>query len=148
MQTVLLLLCVALGLGLAGALAVLTSRQKQVTEALTEMMRVTHTLKGAAGTVGLHAMVDLAHRLESAFAGIDRGTVPWTERTADEIISQIDASLWHRLALTQGLESLDAAAGGDFAALDDESTVQALVRFAIRAELDRRRRRSQSRSEH
>lgn len=34
------------------------------------------------------------------------------------------------------------------AALDDESTVQALVRSAIRAELDRRMRRSQSRSEH
>ena len=41
-------------------------------EALTEMMRVTHTLKGAAGTVGLGAMVDLAHRLESAFAAIGR----------------------------------------------------------------------------
>ena len=37
-------------------------------EALNEMMRVTHTLKGAAGTVGLGAMVELAHRLESAFA--------------------------------------------------------------------------------
>jgi hypothetical protein len=48
------------------------------------------------------------------------------ERTADEIISQIDASLWHRLALTRGLESLDAAAGGDFAGLDDESALALL----------------------
>ena len=38
-------------------------------EALTEMMRATHTMKGAAGTVGLPVMVDLAHRLEDAFAG-------------------------------------------------------------------------------
>lgn len=33
------------------------------------------------------------------------------------------------------------------AALDDESTVQALVRSAIQAELDRRRRKAQSRTE-
>jgi chemotaxis protein histidine kinase CheA len=43
--------------------------------ALTEMMRATHTMKGAAGTVGLPAMVDLAHRLENVFAAfhIDPG---------------------------------------------------------------------------
>jgi len=45
------------------------------------------------------------------------------ERTADEVISQLDASLWHRLTLTQGLESLDAAAGGDFASLDDAAAL-------------------------
>jgi hypothetical protein len=52
------------------------------------------------------------------------------ERTAEEIISQVDASLWHRLALTRGLESLDAAAGGDFAGLDDESALTLLQRIA------------------
>ena len=40
-------------------------------DALTEMMRVTHTLKGAAGTVGLTEMVDLSHRLESALEAIE-----------------------------------------------------------------------------
>jgi hypothetical protein len=48
------------------------------------------------------------------------------ERTADEVISQLDASLWHRLTLTRGLESLDAAAGGDFAALDDDTALTLL----------------------
>jgi hypothetical protein len=48
------------------------------------------------------------------------------ERTADEVISQLDASLWHRLTLTQGLESLDAAAGGDFAGLDDDAALALL----------------------
>ena len=48
------------------------------------------------------------------------------ERTAEEVINQLDASLWHRLTLTQGLESLDAAAGGDFAALDDETALTLL----------------------
>ncbi len=48
------------------------------------------------------------------------------ERTADEIVSQLDASLWHRLVLTQGLESLDSAAGGSFADLDDQSALDLL----------------------
>lgn len=59
-------------------------------EVLTELMRVTHTLKGAAGTVGLTAMVDLAHRLESALAGVARDSVPWTETTADQIVEISD----------------------------------------------------------
>jgi chemotaxis protein histidine kinase CheA len=59
-------------------------------ETLTEMMRVTHTLKGAAGTVGLTAMVDLSHRLESALAGLGRDLVPWTATTADQIVEITD----------------------------------------------------------
>lgn len=60
-------------------------------EALTEMMRVTHTLKGAAGTVGLPAMVDLSHRLESALVAIEREPSPWTPATADHLVAVIDA---------------------------------------------------------
>ncbi|HTL34229.1 MAG TPA: Hpt domain-containing protein, partial [Kofleriaceae bacterium] len=63
---------------------------RPTTEVLTELMRVTHTLKGAAGTVGLTPMVDLAHRLESAFAGLGRDTVPWTPTTADQIVEITD----------------------------------------------------------
>ncbi|HEU4730134.1 MAG TPA: response regulator [Kofleriaceae bacterium] len=60
-------------------------------EALAEMMRVTHTLKGAAGTVGLHAMVDLSHRLENALAAIGSGPAPWTAASADLMVEVIDA---------------------------------------------------------
>ncbi|HET7502299.1 MAG TPA: response regulator [Kofleriaceae bacterium] len=60
-------------------------------EALAEMMRVTHTLKGAAGTVGLHAMVDLTHRLENALAAIGSGPAPWTPASADLMVEVIDA---------------------------------------------------------
>jgi chemotaxis protein histidine kinase CheA len=63
---------------------------KPSAEALTELMRVTHTLKGAAGTVGLTAIVDLAHRLESAFAGVGREVVPWTPTTPDQIVEITD----------------------------------------------------------
>ncbi|MBS1118010.1 MAG: putative Chemotaxis protein CheA modulated with response regulator receiver region (Modular protein) [Deltaproteobacteria bacterium] len=59
-------------------------------DALTEMMRVTHTLKGAAGTVGLPAIVDLSHRLESAFAALGRDAIPWTPATADELVEITD----------------------------------------------------------
>lgn len=48
------------------------------------------------------------------------------ERTAEVIIGQTDASLWHRLALTQGLTTLDAAAGGSFAELDDDAALTLL----------------------
>jgi chemotaxis protein histidine kinase CheA len=59
-------------------------------DTLTEMMRVTHTLKGAAGTVGLDVMVELAHRLESAFAALGRDSSPWTPGTADLIVEVTD----------------------------------------------------------
>jgi chemotaxis protein histidine kinase CheA len=63
---------------------------KPTSDALTEMMRVTHTLKGAAGTVGLPAMVDLSHRLESALAIFTREPNPWTETTADQLVEVTD----------------------------------------------------------
>lgn len=64
---------------------------KPTPDALTEMMRVTHTLKGAAGTVGLNTMVDLSHRLESALAAFGREPSPWTAATADLLVEVTDA---------------------------------------------------------
>ncbi|HET9992805.1 MAG TPA: response regulator [Kofleriaceae bacterium] len=78
------------------ALEVVTSRvlssgsARPSAEALAEMMRVTHTIKGSAGTVGLGAMVDLAHRLESAFAVIGRDPLVWSPGTADQIVEVTD----------------------------------------------------------
>jgi chemosensory pili system protein ChpA (sensor histidine kinase/response regulator) len=60
------------------------------TDALAEMMRVTHTIKGAAGTVGLTAMVELAHRLESAFAQVGRDPAAWTRAIADLVVEITD----------------------------------------------------------
>ena len=78
------------------ALEVVTSRvlssgtHRPTSEALGEMMRVTHTLKGSAGTVGLGAMVDLVHRLESAFAVIGRDPSVWNAGTADLLVEVTD----------------------------------------------------------
>ncbi|MEO7736375.1 MAG: response regulator, partial [Kofleriaceae bacterium] len=67
-------------------------------DALAEMMRVTHTLKGAAGTVGLPVMVDLSHRLESALAaiaGLGRAAVAWPAGAADLLVEVVDAIRAH-----------------------------------------------------
>ena len=63
---------------------------KPPAEALTEMMRVTHTLKGAAGTVGLPAMVDLSHRLETALVALGREPSPWIAATAERLLEVLD----------------------------------------------------------
>ncbi len=60
-------------------------------EALTEMMRVTHSLKGAAGTVGLPAMVELAHRLEGVLAALGRDPSLWQPTTGDQLVEITDA---------------------------------------------------------
>ncbi len=78
-------------------------------DALTEMMRVTHTLKGSAGTVGLPEMVDLAHRLETAFAQIRGGQLRWTSSVADHVVEIVDGMRAHVDAIA------DPAAAGALA---------------------------------
>lgn len=60
-------------------------------EALSEMLRVTHTLKGAAGTVGLAVVVDLAHRLEGLLASVQQGTTAWPGAGGDRLVEIVDA---------------------------------------------------------
>lgn len=52
------------------------------------------------------------------------------ERTAEAILAQLDASIWHRTLLTQGLRTLDAAAGGSFGELDETAATDLLTRIA------------------
>jgi chemotaxis protein histidine kinase CheA/CheY-like chemotaxis protein len=79
------------GLELMTARVLAAGTARPSPDALTEMMQVTHTLKGAAGTVGLHAMVDLSHRLESALAALRRDGELWTPSTADQLVEVTDA---------------------------------------------------------
>ncbi|MCB9573603.1 MAG: response regulator [Kofleriaceae bacterium] len=64
-------------------------------DAVTEMMRVTHTLKGSAGTVGLRSVVDLAHRFESALSGLRAGQISWTPAVADLVVEIADGVRSH-----------------------------------------------------
>jgi chemosensory pili system protein ChpA (sensor histidine kinase/response regulator) len=59
-------------------------------EAVNEMMRVTHTLKGSAGTVGLTEVVDLSHKLEGALAAVRSGQRPWSAQFADAVVEIAD----------------------------------------------------------
>jgi chemotaxis protein histidine kinase CheA len=59
-------------------------------DAIAEMMRLTHTLKGAAGTVGMSIVVDLTHRLETALAQIQGGALPWNAAAGDRIVEIAD----------------------------------------------------------
>lgn len=51
------------------------------------------------------------------------------ERSADAIIEQAGASLWHRIALTHGLQSLDARAGTSFVGLNDDAAYKLLLQI-------------------
>ena len=109
------------------ALEVVTARvlaagsTKPSPEALTEMMRVTHTLKGAAGTVGLPGMVDLSHRLESAFAALGRDAVPWTSATADQLVEITDGMRGY-------LEKVDEPDAGEAIADIIRDAIDSIVR--------------------
>ncbi len=56
------------------------------------------------------------------------------ERTADAVVEQVEEDLWHRMVLTQGLGSLDAAAAkqgaASFADLDDDAALALLREMA------------------
>ena len=66
------------------------SRGEPVGDTVHEMMRVTHTLKGSAGTVGLGEVVELAHKLEGALAAIRAGQRPWSPAFADAVVEIAD----------------------------------------------------------
>lgn len=60
-------------------------------DTVTELMRITHTLKGSAGTVGLSDMVDFAHELEGQLARLRDGSLAWSVSVHDQLIDLIDA---------------------------------------------------------
>ncbi len=60
---------------------------------IDELLRITHLLKGSAGTVGLPEFANAAHSLEDALARARRGSIHWTKSLHDSIIEVIDALL-------------------------------------------------------
>lgn len=50
------------------------------------------------------------------------------ERTADKILVEADAETWFRVALIQGLQSLDQLSDQSFCSLDDDSALRVLRR--------------------
>ena len=64
-------------------------------ETLGELLRVTHLLKGSAGTVGMSDFADAAHRLEDALARARTGELRWSAQLAESVVELIDALLAH-----------------------------------------------------
>jgi chemotaxis protein histidine kinase CheA len=64
-------------------------------DAILDMMRLTHTIKGSAGTVGLNQVVDLAHQLEGALAAIRTGQRSWTTAFGDAVVEIVDGIRLH-----------------------------------------------------
>lgn len=91
------------------------------------MPETTHDL-----SVGDDARKNLVRLLRAAYPHPRFPDGPY-ERTADEILSQVTESVWHRMVLVQGLASLDAKAaqstgqsGSSFADLDDAAAYSLL----------------------
>lgn len=69
----------------------------------------------------------LVQVLRVAFPHPDLPDGPY-ERTADSILAEAASSTWSRVAVAQGLSSLDTAAGGDFGSLPDADALALLRR--------------------
>lgn len=80
-------------------------------------------------TISDDTRADLVALLRAAYPHPDFPDGPY-ERTADAVIAQVGESTWHTISLKAGLDSLDAAAGGDFAALDPEAAETVLRAIA------------------
>jgi chemotaxis protein histidine kinase CheA/CheY-like chemotaxis protein len=113
------------------ARALATGSTPPAREALNEMMRVTHTLKGAAGTVGLDVVVELAHALETALAQIAAGVVPWVIGGGDRVVEIVDGLR----ALIDGLATSTAVDPSPVrAAIGDLATGRQTMPMAILSE--------------
>lgn len=73
------------------------------------------------------ARVILVRLLRVAFPHPDFPDGPY-ERTADTILAEANASTWWRVALTQGLNSLNDVSGGSFVSLSDVDALGLLRR--------------------
>lgn len=68
-----------------------TPRAGPDAEAVRELMRATHTLKGSAGTIGVHDIVEFAHEVEDHLARLRSGKLAWSAPLLDVLVETIDA---------------------------------------------------------
>ncbi|MFA4015195.1 MAG: hypothetical protein RUDDFDWM_000273 [Candidatus Fervidibacterota bacterium] len=78
------------------------------TDTLNELFRCAHTLKGSSGLVGLGAIEELAHEMESIFDALRSGEVTLSQETLDLLLQCIDTIELLLLQVKNG-EELDEA---------------------------------------
>ena len=78
----------------------LLALERDPTEAarLEELMRASHSLKGAARIVGLNAAVLVAHAMEDCFVAAQKGAILLTPAAVDVLLKGVD--LFNRIAQT------------------------------------------------
>jgi two-component system chemotaxis sensor kinase CheA len=77
--------------------------------AVREMFRAAHSLKGAAHSAGVDALVRLCHHLEDALSRLRDGTLPPSTRVIEPILEAVDALSAAGRRMREG----DEAAGAD-----------------------------------
>ncbi len=80
-------------------------------EALTELLRTTHSLKGTAGTVGLLEFADAAHRLEGVLERLRGGALAWSAAVRDSIVEVVDGLRGLADAAEDDVEAAELARG-------------------------------------
>lgn len=75
---------------------------------LNELMRLTHGLKGAAGTVDLPTIAELSHQYEDAVERIRQGSMPWSLVLRDELVEVADQL---RIVIADAIDPAAARAG-------------------------------------
>jgi chemotaxis protein histidine kinase CheA/CheY-like chemotaxis protein len=105
-----------------GDLVLGLGRQGDQSEALHELCRCFHTLKGAAGSVGLLELASLVHSLEERLSGCSTGTA------SDELIDLLHGGLRYLEELLEVLRQGPAAGRGPEPALAPEPSWPAAER--------------------
>ena len=92
---------------------------KDLDEQVAGLFREAHSLKGAAGAVGMAQVEAIAHRLESVFQRVRNGTLALQPGTFDVLYAGVDA-----------IGALVVAVGGDGTVHEVAATRAALARSA------------------
>ena len=80
-------------------------------DALTELLRTTHSLKGTAGTVGLREFADAAHRLEGVLERLRAGALVWSGAVRDAVVEVVDGLRALAEAAEDEVEAAELARG-------------------------------------
>ena len=80
-------------------------------DALTELLRATHSLKGTAGTVGLREFADAAHRLEGVLELLRAGALAWSTAVRDSVVEVVDGMRALAEAAEDDIEAAELAKG-------------------------------------
>jgi chemosensory pili system protein ChpA (sensor histidine kinase/response regulator) len=86
------------------------SSNKPNENVLNELMRLTHGLKGAAGTVDLPTIAELSHQYEDAVERIRVGALKWSVALRDELVEVADQL---RIVIADAIDPAATHAGAE-----------------------------------